>query len=153
MTISIAATFEHKNAFLQREIAIFPFKRILFRFLDWLLEANVKSLNSLLDEAYTTLQGALVVIQDYSQEEAAKDLPLVRKGIRLFTKYQSMLGKADYLDSVEVKSKIDLVISTFYDAELQLKKKAFSGKHGQSADSDLLDELSIKSKQALRGTF
>lgn len=150
MTISIAPSIETQNSFFEWEIRIFPLKRIAINFLDKLLNRYLNKLNDLLDEVYTDIQGALVVLKDYTKEDAQRDLPSVKKAIKLLVTYKSLLEKAEYLGSKEVEEKINLVISAFYDAEIQMKKKAFAGEARPATQPELIEALASASKEAMQ---
>ncbi len=150
MTISIAPSIETQNSFFEWEIRIFPLKRIAISFLDKLLNRYLNKLNDLLDQAYTDIQGALVVLKDYSKENAQRDLPLVKKAIKLLITYKTALERAEYLGSEEVKTKINLVISALYDAEIQMKMKAFAGQSRTATQPELLETMASASKEALQ---
>ena len=149
MTFSIAPSIEAQNSFFEWEIRLFPLKRVMINFLEGLYKRYVNKLISLLDESYTHIQGALVVLKDYSQEDAQRDLPLVKKAIRLLVTYKSHLEKAEYLGSQEVKAKINLVISALYDVEIQMKKKAFAGQVRATTQPELTEAIASASKEAL----
>lgn len=153
MTISIAPSIETQNNFFKWEIRFFPITRILIGLFERLLGQYLNKLNSLLDEAYTDIQGALVVLKDYSGEEAQRDLPFVKKAIKLLIVYQHHLEKANYLGSREVEKKIKLVISALYDAEIQLKKKAFAGQSRHSTQPELIEALASASKEAIQSAL
>lgn len=107
----------------------------------------------MLDEAYTDIQGALVVLKDYSQEDAQRDLPSVKKAIKLLVTFKARLEEAEYLGSKEVETKINLVISSFYDAEIQMKKKAFAGQPRIATQPELLEALASASKEAVQSVL
>jgi hypothetical protein len=110
-------------------------------------------LNSSLDEAYTDMQGALVVLKDYTREEAQRDLPAVDKAIDLLVIYKSHLEKAEYLGSKELEPKINHVISALYDVEIQLKKKAFAGQPRKATDPELIEAMTSASKKAIQSVL
>ena len=149
MRFSIAPSIETQNIFFEREIRLFPLRRIVIRFLEGLYNRYLNRLINLLDESYTDIQGALVVLKDYSQEDAQRDLPSVKKAIKLIITYKTHLERVEYLDSEEVKTKIALVISALYDAEIQLKKKAFAGQVRSSTQPELIEAIASASKEAL----
>ncbi len=153
MTISIAPSIETQNSFFEWEIRIFPLKRIAINFLDKLLNRYLNKLNDLLDEVYTDIQGALVVLKDYTKEDAQRDLPSVKKAIKLIVTYKSLLEKAEYLGSKDVETKINLVISSLYDAEIQMKKKVFAGQSRTTTQPELLEAMASASKEALRSAL
>lgn len=153
MTISIAPSLETQNTFFEWEIRLFPFKKIAINFLERLLNHYLNKLNSLLDEAYTDIQGALVVLKDYSKEDAQRDLPLVKKAIRLLITYKTHLEKAEYLGSKEIETKFNLVISALYDAEIEMKKKASAGQSRTATQPELLEAMASASKEALRSAL
>lgn len=153
MTISIAPSIETKSSFFEREIKLFPFKQLLINFVERILKSYLKTLNNLLDETYTDVQGALVVLKDYTKEDAQRDLPSVKKAIKLLVIYQSHLEKAEYFGSKDVETKINLVISALYDAEIQMKKKAFVGQSRTAAQPELLEAMASASKEALRSAL
>lgn len=153
MTISIAPSIETQNSFFEREIKLFPLKRILISFLERVLNSYLKKLNNLLDECYTYIQGALVVLKDYTNEEAQRDLPSVKKAIKLLVTYKFHLEKAEYLGSKEVEEKINLVISALYDAEIQMKKKAFAGQARTATQPEILEALASASKEAMQSAL
>lgn len=107
----------------------------------------------MLDEAYTDIQGALVVLKDYTQEDAQRDLPSVKKAIKLVATFKAHLEKADYLGSKEVEEKINLVISSLYDAEIQMKKKAFAGQPRAATQPELLEVMASASKEAIQSVL
>ena len=149
MTISIAPSLETQNTFFEWEIRLFPFKKIAINFLERLLNHYLSKLDNLLDEAYTDIQGALVVLKDYSKEDAQRDLPLVKKAIKLLITYKTHLEKAEYLGSKEIETKFNLVISALYDAEIEIKKKAFAGQSRTATQPELLEAMASASKEAL----
>lgn len=153
MTISIAPSIETQSSFFAREIKLFPFKQLLINFVERILKSYLKTLNNLLDEAYTDVQGALVVLKDYTKEDAQRDLPSVKKAIKLLVIYQSHLEKAEYFGSKDVETKINLVISALYDAEIQMKKKAFVGQSRTATQPELLEAMASASKEALRSAL
>lgn len=153
MTISIAPSIETQNSFFEREIKLFPFKRILINFLEWVLTSYLKKLNNLLDESYTDIQGALVVLKDYTKEEAQRDLPSVKKAIKLLVTFKDCLEKAEYLGSKEVEEKINLVVSALYDADIQIKKKAFAGQAHTATQPELIEALASASKEAMQSAL
>jgi hypothetical protein len=153
MTISIVPSIETQSTFFKREIKFFPIRKLLVNFLKWLLTRYLHKLNSLLDEVYTDIQGALVVLKNYTTEDALRDLPSVKKAIKLLITYKSLLEKAEYLGSKDVETKINLVISALYDAEIQMKKKVFSGQPRTSAQPELLEAMASASKEALRSSL
>ncbi len=106
-----------------------------------------------MDEAYTDIQGALVVLKDYTKEDAQRDLPSVKKAIKLLATYKSLLDKAEYLGSKDVEIKINLVISSLYDAEIQMKKKVFAGQSRTSAQPELIEAMASASKEALQSAL
>ncbi len=150
MTISIAPSIQTHNSFFEREIKLFPLKRFFVNLLERILNAYVKSLNDLLDEAYTDIQGALVILKKYSQEDAQRDLPSVKKAIKLLVTFKARLEKAEYLGSKELEAKINLVISSLFDAEIQMKKKAFAGQSRTATQPEILDALASASKDTLQ---
>jgi hypothetical protein len=145
MTISIAPSIETQNTFFEREIKLFPIRKIF----EWLLNNYLEKLNDLLDEAYTDIQGALVVLDRYTKEEAQRDLPFVKKAIKLLITYKSLLEKAGYLGNKDVEIKVNLVISALYDAEVQMKMKGFAGQSRTSTQPELLEAMASASKEAL----
>ena len=153
MTISIAPSIATQNSFFEREIRLFPIRKVLIQVVEWLLNSYLKKLNKLLDETYTDMQGVLVVIKDYSQEEAKRDLPAVRKAINLLVTYNGYLAQVEYFKSTEVKEKIDLVISALYDIEIQLKMRAFLGQPRSAAQTEFVSALASHSSEALNSTF
>ena len=153
MTISIAPSIETKSSFFEREIKLFPFKQLLINFVERILNSYLKTLNNLLDETFTDVQGALVVLKDYTKEDAQRDLPSVKKAIKLLVIYQSHLEKAKYFGSKDVETKINLVISALYDAEIQMKKKAFVGQPRTATQPELLEAMASASKEALRSAL
>lgn len=153
MTISIAPSIETQSNFFEREIKFFPVKRFLVNFVEWILNSYLKNLNNLLDEAYTDIQGALVVLKTYTQEDAQRDLPSVKKAIKLLATFKAHLEKAEYLGSKEVEEKINLVISALYDAEIQIKKKAFGGQHRAATPPEFLGVISSASKEAIQSAL
>lgn len=153
MTISIVPSIETQSSFFEREIKLFPFKQLLINFLERILNSYLKKLNSMLDEAYTDIQGALVVLKDYTQEDAKRDLPSVKKAIKLLVTFKARLEKAEYLGSKEVETKINLVISSLYDAEIQMKKKAFAGQPRTATQPELLEALASASKEAMQSAL
>jgi hypothetical protein len=153
MTISIAPSIETHSSFFEREIKLFPFKQLLINFIERILNSYLKTLNDLLDEAYTDVQGALVVLKDYTKEDAHRDLPSVKKAIKLLVIYKSHLEKAEYFGSQDVETKINLVISALYDAEIQMKKKAFVGQPRIATQPELLEAMASASKEALRSAL
>lgn len=153
MTISIAPSIETQSTFFEREIRLFPIRKLLVNFLEWLLNSYLQKLNNLLDEAYTDIQGALVVLKDYTKEDAQRDLPSVKKAIKLLATYKSLLDKAEYLGSKDVEIKINLVISSLYDAEIQMKKKVFAGQSRTSAQPELIEAMASASKEALQSAL
>lgn len=153
MTISIAPSIETQSSFFEREIKLFPLKRLLVNFVEWILNSYLKSLNNLLDEAYTDIQGALVVLKKYTQEDAQRDLPSVKKAIKLLATFKAHLEKAEYLGSKEVEEKINLVISSLYDAEIQMKRKAFAGQSRTATQPELLETLASASKEAMQSAL
>lgn len=152
-TISIAPSLETQNTFFEWEIRLFPFKKIAINFLERLLNHYLSKLDSLLDEAYTDIQGALVVLKDYSKEDAQRDLPLVKKAIKLLITYKAHLEKAEYLGSKEIETKFNLVISALYDAEIEIKKKAFAGQSRTATQPELLEAMASASKEALHSAL
>lgn len=150
MTISIVPSLEQQNSFFEREIKTFPIRKAVAKFLENILTRYLKKLNSLLDQFYVELQGALVVVHSYSSNDAKRDLPHVRKGIRLLTTYNSFLEQTSYFDSQEVRTKFGLVLSAFYDLEVNLKKRAFEGQPQTSTSAALLNELAAKSREAIQ---
>jgi hypothetical protein len=153
MTISIVPSIETQSTFFEREIRLFPIRKLLVNFLQRLLNSYLQKLNNLLDEVYTDIQGALVVLKEYTKEDAQRDLPSVKKAIKLLVIYKSHLEKSEYLGSKDVETKINLVISAFYDAEIQMKKKAFAGQLRTSTQPELLEAIASASKEALRSTL
>lgn len=153
MTISIAPSIETQSSFFKREIKLFPIKQRFINLLKWVLNSYLKTLNNMLDEAYTDIQGALVVLKDYSQEDAQRDLPSVKKAIKLLVTFKARLEEAEYLGSKEVETKINLVISSFYDAEIQMKKKAFAGQPRIATQPELLEALASASKEAVQSVL
>ena len=153
MTISIAPSIETQSTFFEREIKLFPIRKLLVNFLEWLLNSYLQKLNNLLDEAYTDIQGALVVLKDYTKEDAQRDLPFVKKAIKILVTYKALLEKAEYLGSKNVETKVNLVISALYDVEIQMKKKAFAGQSRTSAQPELLEAMASASKEALRSAL
>jgi hypothetical protein len=149
MTISIAPSIETQSTFFEREIKLFPIRKIF----EWFLNNYRQKLNAFLDEAYTNIQGTLVVLKEYTKEDAQRDLPFVKKAIKLLVTYKSLLEKAEYLGSKDIEIKVNLVISALYDAELQLKKKAFAGQSRTSAQPELLEAMASASKEALRSAL
>lgn len=107
----------------------------------------------MLDKAYTDIQGALVVLKDYSQEDAQRDLPSVKKAIKLLVTFKARLEEAEYLGSKEVETKINLVISSFYDVEIQMKKKAFAGQSRTATQPEILEALASASKEAMQSAL
>jgi len=153
MTFSIAPSIETQSSFFEWEIKLFPIKKIFINFLERLLTRYLRMLNSSLDEAYTDLQGALVVLREYTREEAQRDLPAVHKAIDLLATYKSHLEKAEYLGSKELESKINHVISAIYDVEIQLKKKAFAGQSRKATDPELIEAMTSASKKAIQSVL
>lgn len=153
MTISIAPSIETQSSFFEWEIKLFPIKQLFINFLERILNSYLKSLNNMLDKAYTDIQGALVVLKDYTQEDAQRDLPSVKKAIKLLVTFKARLEKAEYLGSKEVETKINLVISSFYDAEIQMKKKAFAGQPRTATQPELLEALASASKEAMQSAL
>ncbi len=149
MTFSIAPSIEAQSLFIEREIRWFPLKRIGVQLMEWAHQHYLKSLTGLLDEAYTDIQGALVVLKDYSSDEATRDLPIVRRALKLLIIYKSYLEETEYLRSTVVKEKIHSVISALYDAEIQLKRRAFDAKAIVPTETEVLDALASASKGAL----
>ena len=149
MTISIVPSLEQQNSFFEWEIKLFPVKKLLVRFLENILTRYLNKLNGLLDQLYVELQGALVVVHAYTPDDAKRDLPHVRKSIRLLTTYNSFLEHTNYFDSKEVRTKFGLVISAFYDVEIQLKKTAFEGSQRTSTPTELVNELAARSREAI----
>lgn len=153
MTISIAPSIETQSSFFKREIKLFPIKQRFINLLKWILNSYLKTLNNVLDKAYTEIQGALVVLKDYSQEDAQRDLPSVKKAIKLLVTFKARLEDAQYLGSKEVETKINLVISSLYDVEIQMKKKAFAGQPRTATQSALLEALASASKEAIQSAL
>jgi hypothetical protein len=153
MTISIAPSIETQNSFFEREIKLFPLKRLLINLIERVLAGYVKKLNNLLDEAYTDIQGALVVLKDYTQEDARRDLPSVKKATKLLAIFKARLEKAGYLGSKEVENKINMVISSLYDCEIQMKKKAFAGQLRTATPPEILEGLASASREAIPGAL
>lgn len=153
MTISIAPSIETQSSFFEREIKLFPIKQLFINFMERILNSYLKSLNNMLDEAYTDIQGALVVLKDYSQEDAQRDLPSVKKAIKLLVTFKAHLEKAEYFGSKEVETKINLVISSLYDAEIQIKKKAFAGQLRTATKPEILEALASASKEAMQSAL
>lgn len=153
MTISIAPSIETQSSFFEREIKLFPIKQLFINFLERILNSYLKTLNNMLDEAYTDIQGALVVLKDYSQEDAQRDLPSVKKAIKLLVTFKSRLEKSEYLGSKEIETKINLVISSFYDVEIQMKKKAFAGQSRTATQPEILEALASASKEAMQSAL
>jgi hypothetical protein len=153
MTISIAPSIATQYAFFEREIRFFPLKRIVIGFFERMYKNYLHQLINLLDEVYTDLQGALVVLKVYSQEDAQRDLPNVKRTIKILITYRSYLEKAAFLNSEDVKLKIDLVISTMYEVEIQLKKKAFVGQSRIATRPELIEAIASASKEAITTSF
>jgi hypothetical protein len=153
MTISIAPSIESQSSFFEREIKLFPFKQLFVNFLERILNSYLKTLNNMLDEAYTDIQGALVVLKDYTQEDAQRDLPSVKRAIKLLVTFKARLEKAEYLGSKEVETKINLVISSFYDVEILMKKKAFAGQSRTATQPEILEALASASKEAMQSAL
>ena len=153
MTISIAPSLETQNTFFEWEIRLFPFKKIAINFLEKLLNHYLSKLDGLLDEAYTDIQGALVVLKNYSKEDAQRDLPVVKKAIKLLITYKTHLEKAEYLGSKEIETKFNLVVSALYDAEIEIKKKAFAGQSRTATQPELLEAMASASKEALHSAL
>ena len=149
MTISIAPSIATQYAFFEREIRFFSLRKIVIGFFKRMYKSYLHQLVNLLDEAYTDLQGALVVLKVYSQKEAQRDLPVVKRALKMLITYKGYLEKADYLHSEEVKTKINMVISTMYDVEIELKKKAFAGQSRVATQPDLIEAIASASKEAM----
>ncbi len=153
MTISIAPSFDAQNSFFEREIRLFPFRRLFLSWIEQLVQYYLRILNEYLDKGYTDIQGALVVVKDYTKESAQKDLPSVKKALKLLIAYKSLLERIDYLNSKDIEGKIDLVISGLYDVEILLKKKAFVGEARTPAQPELLDAMAAVSHEALKSAL
>jgi len=65
----------------------------------------------------------------------------------------ALLEKAEYLGSKEVEEKINLVISALYDAEIQMKKKAFAGEARTATQPELIEVLASASKEAMQSAL
>jgi len=153
MTISIAPSFEQQTSFFEWEIRFFPIRKLLLRFLESLLKRYIDKLNNLLDQFYVEIQGSLVIVQDYSTADASRDLPYVRKCIRLLATYHGFLERSHYFESNEVRTKFGLVISALYDVEIELKKRSFASQPRTLAAEEVLNELSAKSRAAIQGAL
>lgn len=153
MTISIAQSIEPQSVIFEREIKYFPIKKFLIKFFQRSHTSYVNQLNNLLDEVHTDIQEALVVLKGYTKENAHCDLPSVKKAIKLLITYKSHLERADYLGSKDVETKVNLVISALYDAEIQLKKKGFAGQIRTATQAELLEAMASASKKAVGLSF
>lgn len=153
MSVSIAPAIESQSSLFRREIKLFPLREVVVRLLEWLLKSYLKKLNGKLDVAYTEIQGALVVIQEYSETEAQRDLPAVKAMIKLLIRFKERLAEVNYFDNKGVEIKINLVISSLYDTEIQLKKKTFEGQPRTSAQAEMLEALASNSRGAIQSTL
>ena len=149
MTISIVPSIENQYAVFEWETRIFPLRKLVIHFLEKIYKRYLDKLMNLLDEAYTDIQGALVVVKNYTQEDAVRDLPPVKKVIRIVSSYKSLLEKANYFENEEVRKKIDLILSSIYDVEAELKIKAFSGRPRAATSQELIQAIASASKAAL----
>ena len=74
-------------------------------------------------------------------------------GPRYLITYKTHLEKAEYLGSKEIETKFNLVISTLYDAEIEIKKKAFAGQSRTATQPELLEAMASASKEALHSAL
>ena len=148
MTTLATSIDARKNSF-ERELRIFPFRRFVARVIDKLLQRYVKKLGAQLDETYIEIDRALLIIKNHTKQDAQQDLPIIQQAIQVFARFDSRLFKADYFKSKEIEFKMGKVISRIYDAELELKLKAFAGEHVIPTSRDLADAMVEKSKSAL----
>lgn len=123
------------------------------RFLNFLEEKLQASVRRQLDEIYVLILGSKEIYKQFDAEQSKKEADEIRQIISFLRKQNDRLQQVDYFNDASIKEKVNLCLDEMYEIEGQIRIKAFSKDKHTQTDSLFLDQLVLRSKEAVQANL
>jgi hypothetical protein len=148
-TIPISASFKNEFSFVDRWVYSFPFRSIVYKLVESFYKWSLNRLLQHLHSALLLIKGAQSIVENYDKPTASSELRIVNEAIGKFINLESKFASIDYFGSADVKSLMNSCISSLYEVEFLLRRKAFEGEAIKKTDLAFKRALAEKSKIAI----
>jgi hypothetical protein len=108
-----------------------------------------RSLSSRFDDLLIHSRRALEDVKSLSPELAKSELRKIKEIIVQANDMRTLLEERNYFKSRTLKEKTTKAVSSLYNIEIELRKKAFKGGTRSGSDANLIDGLAASSQQAI----
>lgn len=123
------------------------------RFINFLEERIQASVRRQLDEIHQLILGAKEIYKQFDDKQSKKEVEEVRRIISFLRKQNDRLEKVDYFNDSSIKDKVNLCLDEMYEIESLIRIQAFSKDKHTPTDSLFLDQLVLRSKEAVQANL